>query len=284
MSEFMPLVSIIIPCFNDAVYIEQSVQSALDQTYENKEIIVVDDGSNQKTKAVLKRLEPKIDLFITQENKGTSAARNTGIAAASGDFILVLDSDDYFDPEFCEKAIAVFQKDSNIKMVTCYARWFWNNKDFHIFKPRGGVLVNVLPNNFAMGSSMIKKIDWKNVGGYDEEMISGFEDWEFYIRLHKNGGNTHVIPEVLFHYRKKKKSRNTMANDSKYELQEYIFLKHADLYKENFELFTKKLLNKIKTEEREKIKNRNRIDFRLGSAILRPFRFIKSIFKININY
>ena len=90
------LVSIIIPCYNDAQYIEQSVQSALDQTYPYKEIIVVDDGSNVETKAVLKKLESKITLLITQENQGQSTARNVGIKATKGDFILVLDSDDYF--------------------------------------------------------------------------------------------------------------------------------------------------------------------------------------------
>ena len=269
-------VSIIIPCFNDADYIQQSVQSALDQTYVNREIIVVDDGSNEETIAVLKRLEPKVNLLISQENKGTSAARNTGIAMASGEYILVLDSDDYFEPTFCERAIEIFKKDSNIKMVSCFARWFWNNEDFQVFKPSGGGLKIFLIANSSLGTIFFKK-NWKEVGGYDEMMVNGFEDWEFYIRLHKNGGRTHVIPEVLFHYRKKVKSRTTLANVNKYGLLEYIYLKHSDLYKENFELFTKHLLDKLKTEEREKIKNMKRIDFRLGSAILRPIRFIKSL-------
>ena len=84
-------VSIIIPCFNDADYIEQSVQSAIDQTYQNKEIIVIDDGSDQKTKEVLKKIEPKIDKLIIQENLGVVIARNNGIEAAKGEFILTLD-------------------------------------------------------------------------------------------------------------------------------------------------------------------------------------------------
>jgi len=269
-------VSIIIPCYNDAEFIEQAVQSALNQTYQNKEIIVVDDGSNEETKAVLKRQEPKITQLITQENKGTSAARNKGIEAATGEFILVLDSDDYFETSFCEKAVEIFEKDSNIKMVTCYARWFWNNIDFQIFKPAGGGLKNFLLTNSSLSTIFFKK-NWREVGGYDEMMVNGFEDWEFYIRLHHNGGRTVVIPEVLFHYRKKKESRTSIANENKYELLEYIYIKHADLYKENFELFTKHLLDKLKTEEREKIKNTKRIDSRLGSAILRPIRFFKSL-------
>ncbi len=272
-------ISIIIPCYNDADFIEASVQSALNQTYENKEIIVVDDGSDQKTKAVLKSLEPKITLLIVQENKGTSAARNAGIEVATGEYILVLDSDDYFKPEFCGRAVQVFINKPDVKIVTCYANWF-NDNSYQIFKPRGGLFENILLNNIAMGSSMFKKIDWKTVEGYDEKMIKGFEDWEFYIRLHKNGGRTEVIPEVLFHYRKKVKSRSTLANENKYELLEYIYLKHADLYKENFELFTKHLLDKIKAEEQEKFKNTKRIDYRLGKSILWPIRKLKTIFKI----
>ncbi len=96
------LVSIIIPCYNDEQYIEQCVNSALNQTYSNIEVIVVDDGSNRKTKTVLKKLEPNITTLITQNNQGQSTARNVGIRYAKGNYILVLDSDDYFEPTFCE--------------------------------------------------------------------------------------------------------------------------------------------------------------------------------------
>ncbi len=266
-------VSIIIPCFNDTDYIQQSVQSAFDQTFENKEIIVVDDGSNEETKAVLKTLEPKITLLITQENKGPSAARNTGIANATGEFILVLDSDDYFETSFCEKAIEIFQKDSNIKMVTCYARWFWNNINFQIFKPAGGELKNFLLSNSSLGTIFLKK-NWKEVGGYDEMMVNGFEDWEFYIRLHSNGGKTEVIPEVLFHYRKKKKSRTTTANENRYDLLEYIFTKHAKIYKEHFDFFIHEWLQSIKKSEAFKEQVMDSLDYKIGNKLLKPLRFM----------
>lgn len=270
-------ISIVIACYNDHEFIEQAVKSALDQTYKNKEIIVVDDGSNSKTKVVLKSLEPKINFLITQENKGTSAARNTGIEAATGEYILVLDSDDFFEPQFCEKAINIINEKPNTKLVTCFARWFWNDKNFQVFKPAGGDLKKFLVNSASLGNSLFRKTEWKEIGGYDQQMTMGFEDWEFFIRLHRNGGETYVIPEVLFNYRKKNNSRTTMANEHKFELLEYIYLKHADLYKKNFDLFIKHILNEFKKEEGEKIKNKNRIDFRLGKAFLRPLRFIKSL-------
>ena len=69
------LISVIIPCYNDHQYVEQAVNSAINQTYKNKEIIVVDDGSDKKTKEVLRNLEDKISLLITQDNQGQSKAR-----------------------------------------------------------------------------------------------------------------------------------------------------------------------------------------------------------------
>ncbi len=265
--------SIVIPCFNDYLYIEKAVDSALAQTWPYKEIIVVDDGSNQKTKAVLKSLELKITLLITQENKGTSAARNAGIEAATGKYILVLDSDDYFEPEFCKKAIQIFINEAEVKIVTCYANWF-NDKNHIIFKPCGGVLENILMNNIAMGSSIFKKTDWKNVEGYDEKMIDGFEDWEFYLRLLRSGGKAKVIPEVLFNYRNKNDSRNKKANRSKYEILEYIYRKHADIYKEYFDFFINEWLKSIRKSEFYKQQVMDSLDYKIGNKLLKPLRLI----------
>ncbi|WP_405199462.1 glycosyltransferase family 2 protein [Christiangramia sp. LLG6405-1] len=272
-------ISIIIPCYNDAVYVEEAVQSAIGQTWGNKEIIVVDDGSNKKTKRVLKELEPRIDLLITQENKGLSAARNIGIENAQGSFIILLDSDDFFEPDFCEKALRIISEDEAVKIVTCYARRFNENGVIDIFKPSGGDITNFLRYNAAIGNSMIRKRDWDLAGKYDELMKEGFEDWEFYIRLLRFGGHAHVLEEPLFNYRQKKSSMRGSANEIKYKLQTYIYLKHQELYKENFKIFIEHLLGKIEREEREKIKHTQRMEFWLGRAFLNPLRKIKRMFK-----
>jgi hypothetical protein len=273
------LISIIIPCYNDWQYVEQAINSALNQTYSTIEVIVVDDGSNEETKVVLKKLEPKITKLITQKNKGQSSARNTGIFEAKGAFILTLDSDDFFEPTFCEKAIAIMKGSSIIKIVTCYANRILDNKITDVFKPDGGKLDSFLLYNCAMGSVMFKKLDWQQAKEYDEDMRKGFEDWEFYIRLLKEGGNAYVIPETLFNYRTKEDSTTTRANKVKYELSYYIYSKHKDLYVGIFDLFVSYLLSKTRQEEQEKIKNTKRIDFRIGKAILRPLRWIKAIIK-----
>lgn len=273
------LISIIIPCYNDWQYIEQAVNSALNQTYPNKEVIIVDDGSNAKTKEILKRLEPKITKLITQENQGQSKARNVGIEASKGHYILVLDSDDFFEPTFCVKALSFFLKNADIKIVTCQANLLFDNGFSTVSKPRGGTISDFMYFNEAFGSTIFKKLDWERVGGYDEIMRKGFEDWEFYIRVVKDGGCVFVLQEVLFNYRKRNDSTTKRANAIKYELLYYIYTKHQELYKNHFDTFVKNLLLKTEREETEKIKNTERLEFLIGKRILQPFRWFKLFLK-----
>lgn len=273
------LISIIIPCYNDFLYVEQSVNSALNQTYPNIELIVVDDGSNEETKTVLKRLEPKITKLIAQENQGQSKARNVGITAATGEYILTLDSDDFFEPTFCEKAITIFENEENAKIVTCNARLIFDKSRSYISKPRGGFITDFLFSNSALGTSLFKKEDWRICGGYDENMRQGFEDWEFFIRLLKNGGQAVVIDEPLYNYRRSDHSTTTRANVVKHNLQRYIYNKHRDLFTMHFELLIDHFLCRIENQEKERIKNLERIEFKIGNLLLYPIRRIKKLFK-----
>ena len=242
------------------------------QDYKEKEIILVDDGSNAVTKKVIKETRSVVDKLITQENLGVSAARNNGIKRATGDYILVWDSDDYFEKDFVSKAVKELKK-KDVVIVTCYSRWFAEqSKNETIFEPRGGDINDALYHNVAMGSSLFRKNDWEKVGGYDENMRLGYEDWEFYIRLLKDGGKVRVLPEVLFHYRNSPGSRNKKANLKKFELLEYIYLKHQELYKEHFPLFIKNCLLSLKNSEAFKEQVMDSPDYRIGKKILKPFR------------
>ncbi|MFZ2282383.1 MAG: glycosyltransferase [Lutibacter sp.] len=273
-------VSIIIPCYNDSDYIEKTVFSALNQTYTNIEVIVVDDGSNSETKAILKKLEPKISKLITQENQGQSIARNNGIRIAKGEFILNLDSDDFFEPDFCLKAVNKFQEDDDIKIVTCIAKRFGKKRTIDIFTPRGGSINNFLFANAALGSSMFKRKDWELCGGYEEKLpILGFEDWEFYIQLLKHGGYAYVINEILFNYQVRENSTTDRIRDLKLDKFKHIIFKHKEMYKDNFDNLINNLIERTRREEFEKVKNTKRIDFVIGKTILKPYRWIKSVIK-----
>lgn len=116
-----PLISVIIPVYNRERTIEKALMSVLDQTYKNLEVIVVDDGSTDQTKAIiLKQNDPRIRL-ISQENQGACVARNTGIEAASGTFIAFQDSDDEWLADKLEKQMKVFQKEPGTDVVFCNA-------------------------------------------------------------------------------------------------------------------------------------------------------------------
>ena len=274
-----PLISIIIPCYNDADFIDQAVKSALNQTYNNKEIIVVDDGSDEKTKTVLKSIEPKIDRLIVQDNQGQSGARNSGINAAHGELIIVLDSDDYFEPTFAKRAVEIISKRKEVKIATCWGRRITENDILiDIFKPGGGGLNSFLLQNGSFGSCMFRKSDWERVGGYDESMKQGFEDWEFYIRLIELGGEAYVIPEVLFNYRVRKSSTTIKANKIKYDLIRGIIRKNIKIYEKYHLGHSYYLLQRIEREEKEKYKLINSLEYQLGNLVLRPFRLIKKLF------
>lgn len=268
------LLSIVIPCYNDYLHITTAVNSALQQTWEHKEIIIVDDGSSDRTKKVLNELEINGIKIITQNNQGPSAARNKGIDMANGKYILVLDSDDYFNAQFCQKAIEIINSQPEIKIVTCYGRWFVSEKRSVIHKPAGGGINNFLYECGAFGSTLFLKKDWEFIDGYDEAMKLGYEDWEYYIRLLEDGGETHVIPEVLFHYRNKKNSRNSLANNKKYEIWKYIFLKHSKHYIDDFERFVLRITYLLQHQEEENRRLRNKLDFRIGYYLLLPIRKI----------
>ncbi|KLT71042.1 glycosyltransferase family 2 protein [Flavobacterium sp. ABG] len=275
------LVSIVIPCYNDKDYIEESVHSALNQTYENTEIIIVDDGSDEATKIVLSSFNHIKIKLITQENKGLSAARNTGIVNANGDYILTLDADDFFESSFLEKAVPILDSDRAIGVVSCFTQCFVD-KNRITFKhcPKGGAIGDFLYVNNAIANALFRKQCWLDAGGYDEKMRKGYEDWEFWISVTKRSWKIHIIEEFLFNYRKKENSMlqttNLLYEEENYR---YVLNKHKELYVEDFDktiAFLQKGTLKYKANE---IKRLNSMDYKLGNSILKPLRFLKKAFK-----
>ncbi|MAZ25732.1 MAG: glycosyl transferase family 2 [Cytophagaceae bacterium] len=272
MSNF---ISIVIPCYNDYLYIEQAVKSAINQNYENKEIIIVADGSDERTISVLKKLEPQVDRIIYQMNQGLSAARNNGIIMAKGNYILVWDADDYFEPSFCRKAYEIITTARDCKLITCQARRFNEFGTIDIFTPSGGTLKDFLFSNSAIGNSLFKKSHWKEAGGYNVEMKNGYEDWEFFIRLLQDSGKAYVLQEPLFNYRQKKISMRLSANKIKYEIWEYIYIKHEELYKMHYPLLISNFIEVLKSQDKSAEKILSSKNYQLGKFLLQPLRWIK---------
>jgi glycosyltransferase involved in cell wall biosynthesis len=274
-----PKVSIVIACYNDP-FVEDAVKSALKQTYKNKEVILINDGSTDtSTLKILDALKPKVQVFRQQENSGQSNARNNGIKRAKGKYILNLDSDDFFEPEFVGMAVEHMEDSEDIKIVTCKARRFSKKGEIDIFTPRGGKLDQFLFHNSALGSSMFRKKDWEHCGGYEENLpILGFEDWELFLNMLKGGGIAYVIPKVLFHYRVREGSTTDRIKKEKHDKFHHIINKHKDLYIEKFDDLMLVLFHKLKAADLNNSKIQTKLEYRIGRTLIKPFRKIKRAF------
>lgn len=220
-------VSIVIPCYNDGIYLNEILPYAINQTYEKKEIIIVNDGSTDCfTNEFLKSIEGAVKV-IHQENKGLGAARNAGIREANGELILTWDADDYYEIDFLEKAVQVINS-NEIVAVTARVKQFGDYNDS--FLPKSGSLEDFLMGNSWPSSALFRKSSWEVVGGYDENrLISSFADWDFWIRLASCGHHFEVIETTTFHYRVTKKSMYKNSLDKSKEMIEYIFLKNRKI-------------------------------------------------------
>ena len=278
----MHLVSIIIPCYNQAKFLPDALQSVIEQDYENWECIIVNDGSIDETENIAGQWCNKDIRFkyFYKENGGLSSARNFGIKKSNSEYILTLDSDDKFDKTFISKALKAITDDPKTGIVSCWGRRFVGEKFYDVFKPKGGNLEKFLFQNAAIGNSLFRKKCWIEVDGFDENMKEGYADWEFYIRVCKNNWDVHIIQETLFFYRQHKISMRVEAiNNFDKEIKFYIFTKHRDLYIKYFDQTIENLLSNIDLNKKNELKRINSIDFKLGKLILKPFRFVKKSFK-----
>jgi len=270
-------VTVIIPCFNDGKYIIEALQSLYVQTLLPESIIIVDDGSDAETKKVLKNIKYSSVAIIYQENKGVSNARNTAIELAQTDYILNLDADDYFEPSFIEKAVNVLNNNNQVVAVSSYCRAFNNDKTIEIIKPLGGKVKDFIVINNGRANSMFLKKSWEAVGGFDEKMNDGYEDWEFWIAILEHVGTMYIIKEVLSHYRIKNTSRDQKAlKNHDFELRKYIYLKHKVIYETYLDFYVVELLLQNSLLRNSLHKAKNSIEFNLGKSILKPFRFFKN--------
>lgn len=274
-------VSIVVPCYNHAKYLGEALQSILDQTYKNWECIIVNDGSPDDTENVAKEWCAKDARFnyLYKENGGLSNARNYGIKNAKGKYILTLDADDKFEPTFIEKAQKILLNNQEIGIVCSWGYRFIEERTFGLFKPNGNTLKDFLFFNSGIASSLFRKECWEKTKGYDENMKFGYEDWEFYISVCKLGWKVHAIQEPLFFYRQHHISMRTVAlNNYDAGIKKYIYNKHKELYKEYYDDLIDYFLTTVALEKKNNIKIQNKIDFRVGTAVLKPFRIIKFFF------
>ena len=278
------LVSIIVPCYKQAHFLNESLQSVLEQSYPYWECIVVDDGSPDDTKTVAQHWITKDDRFkyVAKNNGGLSSARNAGIKTSKGELILPLDADDVLHPDYLSKCVPELQNHPETAIVSCYTKFFSNstNQVIHELKPSGTTFHSLCFENNLIATSLYRKSDWEAVGGYDETMKHGFEDWEFWVAITKSGKTYKVVPEFLFFYRKAKQSMliDTLQYHRISNL-EYVLHKHEAAYKAYHKNTITYLFFLINLYRNSELKTKKSIEYKIGRALLSPLRFIKSLFK-----
>ncbi len=277
------LVSIIVPCYKQAHFLKDSLQSVLDQTYKHWECIIVNDGSPDNTAIVAARWCQADNRFkyVAKPNGGLSSARNAGIAISNGIYILPLDADDVLHPEYLQRVVPELQQHPDVAIVSCYTKFFNKKPENSIFqlKPIGDNVTSLLFVNQLVATSLYRKTCWDQVGGYDESMTKGFEDWDFWINCTKQEWLYKIIPEYLFYYRKAKHSMltSTIKNHSE-EVKRYLFVKHKELYIQFFENCMEVLFFELKVQRIGHYKYKNSLEYKIGKVITKPFRLVASWF------
>ena len=196
----MTRVSVIIPCYNQGIYVAEAIDSVLSQTYQNIEIIVVNDGSTDvQTNQILASLQNERIKVITTENQGLAAARNNGISVSTGTYILPLDADDRIAPEYIEQGVKLLDADPGLGIVYCRARLFGEIECEWSLPPYS--LEAMLKDNVIFCSGVYRRSDWDEIGGYDTGMIYGWEDYDFWLSIIERGGNVRQLEGHYFFYR-----------------------------------------------------------------------------------
>lgn len=185
-----PKVSVVIPAYNAASTVVRAVESALNQTYTNIEIIVVDDGSTDSTRRLLDPYTSRIS-YVSQNNRGRSAARNLGISHASGEYIAFLDADDWWLPEKLMRQVKFLEEDKAVGLVHTAFYFVEPNGKCHklalaqrLDSPGAPIFEQLVMRN-TIGSPtfvMVRTSVLHEVGVFDES-LRGTEDWDLWLRI-----------------------------------------------------------------------------------------------------
>ncbi len=197
------LVSIIITTYNRATLIKETIHSCLNQSYPDFEIIVIDDGSTDNTKEVLEEFIAAKQLqYYYLENGERAAARNAGVKLSKGQYIKFLDSDDLIEKDHVEICVRYFEENKNCELLHTNCKVL--NADGSIsLSPKKGVTGNVYEslwesNDISLSSVMMKRTVFEKWDGFDEtRSLSGAEDWEYWVRLSKQGCVVGFVPTYV---------------------------------------------------------------------------------------
>ena len=211
-----PLVSIIIPAYNAEKYIQRALESALAQTYKDIEIIVIDDGSTDKTAEIIKTYQDPRIIYFFQKNQGQGPARNNGIKKSQGEYITFLDADDYYFPEKVEKQVRFLENHSEYQAVYCNALHFYSAHPLVFFKKKhnyhsGDIFKDLLESSYInLNTIMVSRQILDKAGLFNENRYCP-EDWELWLKISRAGFQFGYLDEDLVKVEIRPDSNTTMA-------------------------------------------------------------------------
>ena len=227
-----PRVSVLISCYNLGAFLDEAVESVLRQTLQDFEILIIDDGStDEQTRRLVTGYDRPRCRVICTPHQGLAHARNTGIAEAEGTYVCALDADDRLDPEFLTKTVAALDADDSLTFVSTWLRAFGDEE--WDWTPERCDLQSLLSENTVLTAALVRREALLAIGGYDVGMpVQGDEDWDLWLTLVERGYRGTILPEVLFHYRRRPGSMSTVCwhGPGHLPLAEYRFTKHSDSY------------------------------------------------------
>ena len=212
--------SIIIPMYAYSQYLAEAIESVLAQSEKPHEIICVSDGAIDNSVEIAKRYPVKI---IEKKNGGLASARNAGIREATGEFIMSFDSDDIMRPDCIKEHMALADKNT---IVTCGLMAF--GSESYTARPEVASYDLLMKRNVIYSNSVFPKALWEKVGGFDEKMLLGLEDWEYWIRCAKAGAKFVISDYIGLLWRRHPKAMSTAsANPNWDSITKYIREKNA---------------------------------------------------------
>lgn len=250
------LVSVVIPTYNRADLIKETIYSVLEQTYDKFEIIVVDDGSSDNTKEVVRDIKDERIKYFYQENKGLpAAARNAGLRQSKGEFIAFLDSDDLWKPDKLQKQLNAFKKYPQLLLVATNGDFFPKFQVYHHINKNKWLSFEVLLKmNWIANSSILMKSQNISLFGYLDEnpALRAIEDWDYWLRLSKSKkSSVLLLKERLFKYRVHETNTSGLTDETiirkQYDRELIILKKHFAQDEKRLAFYSKKrqyLMNK----------------------------------------
>jgi len=230
----MPDVSVIVPCFNQAGFLAECLESLRTQTLGDWEAIVVDDASTDGdvAHAIADLGDGRVAVVRHRANRGLAASRNTGMRQARAELLLPLDCDDGLRPDFLEKTVACLRDAASVDCVFT---------DFELFGATDDVWVNsvgepseILVRQWLPGpGTLMRRTVWERVGGYCEDpaLSSGNEDWDFWIAGVESGLVARPIPEPLYRYRRHSQSMSSLQlRQHEYRQREFMYRRHKRFF------------------------------------------------------